>query len=74
MSSEGSKIYRKTELVGTSNVGFDDAVKRAIERAEKTLRNVLWFEVKEQRGRIDGNNIEYQVTIEIGFALEDTKA
>ena len=74
MSSEGSKIYRKTELVGTSNVGFDDAVKRAVERAEKTLRNVLWFEVKEQRGRIDGNNIEYQVTIEIGFALEDTKA
>jgi flavin-binding protein dodecin len=74
MSSEGSKIYRKTELVGTSNVGFDDAVKRAVERAEKTLRNVLWFEVKEQRGRIVGNNIEYQVTIEIGFALEDTKA
>ena len=74
MSSEGSKIYRKTELVGTSNVGFDDAVKRAVERAEKTLRNVLWLEVKEQRGRIDGNNIEYQVTIEIGFALEDTKA
>ena len=74
MSSEGSKIYRKTELVGTSNVGFDDAVKRAVERAEKTLRNVLWFEVKEQRGRIDGNNIEYQVTIESGFALEDTKA
>jgi flavin-binding protein dodecin len=60
--------------VGTSNVGFDDAVKRAVERAEKTLRNVLWFEVKEQRGRIVGNNIEYQVTIEIGFALEDTKA
>lgn len=60
--------------MGTSNVGFDDAVKRAVERAEKTLRNVLWFEVKEQRGRIVGNNIEYQVTIEIGFALEDTKA
>ena len=63
MSSEGSKIYRKTELVGTSDIGFVDAVTRAGERAEKTLRNVLWFEVKEQRGRIDGNNIEYQVRL-----------
>lgn len=65
-----AKIYRKTEIVGTSEVGFEDAVKRAVERAQKTLRNVQWFEVKEERGRIDGNNIEYQVTVEIGFALE----
>ncbi len=70
MSTHEAKIYRKTELVGTSNVGFDDAVRRAIERAQKTLRNVQWFEVKEQRGRIDENSIEYQVTVEVGFALE----
>ena len=70
MSAHEAKIYRKTELVGTSTVGFDDAVKRAVERAQKTLRNVQWFEVREQRGRIDGNSIEYQVNVEIGFALE----
>jgi dodecin len=71
MSGHESKIYRKTELVGTSTVGFDDAVRRAVARAQKTLRNVQWFEVKEQRGRIDDGNIEYQVTLEIGFVLED---
>ena len=71
MSTHEAKIYRKTELVGTSSVGFDDAVKRAVERAQKTLRNVQWFEVKEQRGRIDGDSIEYQVTLEIGFALDE---
>jgi flavin-binding protein dodecin len=71
MPGQESKIYRKTELVGTSTVGFDDAVKRAVDRAMKTLRNVQWFEVKEQRGRISENGIEYQVTVEIGFALED---
>ena len=70
MSTHEAKIYRKTELVGTSSVGFDDAVRHAIERAQKTLRNVQWFEVQEQRGRIEGNDIEYQVTVEIGFALE----
>jgi len=70
MSEQEGKVYRKTEVVGTSTVGFDDGVKRAIERAQKTLRNVRWFEVKEQRGRITPGGIEYQVTVEIGFEIE----
>ena len=69
--SQPSTVYRKTELVGTSRTGFDHAVMAAIERAQKTLRNVQWFEVKEQRGRITPGGIEYQVTLEIGFALEE---
>ena len=72
MPGEGSTVYRKTELVGTSTIGFDDAVKVAVQRAHKTLRNLQWFEVKEQRGKLTDSGIEYQVTIEIGFALEDT--
>jgi flavin-binding protein dodecin len=71
MENQGNKIYRMTELVGTSTVGFDDAVKAAIERAQKTLRQLQWFEVKEQRGRITDSGIEYQVTLEIGFLLEE---
>ena len=72
MAGQERKIFRKTEIVGTSFVGFDDGVKRAIERARKTLRNVMWFEVKEQRGRITSNgDIEYQITLEIGFQLEE---
>lgn len=72
MPGEGGTVYRKTELVGTSTIGFDDAVKVAVQRAHKTLRNLQWFEVKEQRGKLTDNGIEYQVTIELGFALEDT--
>jgi len=53
-------------------VGFDDGAKRAVERAMKTQRNVTWFEIKEQRGRITScGEIEYQVTLEIGFLLEE---
>ena len=70
MAAQEGKVYRKTEVVGTSTLGFDDGVRRAVERAQKTLRNVLWFEVKEQRGRIVNGGIEYQVTVEIGFELE----
>jgi dodecin len=71
MTHPAGTIYRKTELVGTSATGYDDAIRRAVERAQKTLRNVQWFEVKEQRGRITSGGIEYQVTLEIGFALEE---
>jgi dodecin len=71
MAGTGGTIYKKTELVGTSTVGYDDAVKAAIGRAQKTLRHVDWFEVKELRGRIDNGEIVYQATLEIGFALED---
>lgn len=71
MPNEEPRIYRKTEVVGTSTAGFDESIRRAIERAQKTLRNVQWFEVKEQRGRITDTGIEYQATVEIGFALED---
>lgn len=69
----GGTIYKKTELVGTSTTGYSEAVKAAIERAQKTLRHVDWFEVKELRGRIDNGVIVYQATLEIGFALEDTQ-
>lgn len=71
MTHPAGTIYRKTDLVGTSATGYDDAIRRAVERAQKTLRNVQWFEVKEQRGRITSGGIEYQVTLEIGFALEE---
>ncbi len=74
MAVKPGTVYRKTELVGTSTAGYDDAIRQAIERAQKTLRNLAWFEITEQRGRIINNNIEYQVTLEVGFALEDTLA
>lgn len=70
MASPEHHVYKVTTLVGTSGTGYDEAVKQAIERAQQTLRNVQWFEVKQQRGRITPAGIEYQVTLDIGFALE----
>jgi flavin-binding protein dodecin len=74
MADQENKVYRITKVVGTSNVGFDDGVKRAIERAQTTLRHVQWFEVKEQRGRITDAGIEYQVALDIGFLIEEKSA
>src|SRR5205807_5819493 len=67
-SGMSEHIYKKIELVGSSPDGFDAAVKNAVERASKTIRNMRWFEVAETRGQIDDNKINHwQVTLKVGF-------
>lgn len=46
-------VARVTEISSTSPNGFDDAIKKGIERAPRTLRNVKSAWVKEQRVDID---------------------
>jgi flavin-binding protein dodecin len=66
-----SNLYKKVEVVGVSSVSFAEAVKDAVAEASKTIRNMSWFEVVEERGRIkDGAVAEFQVTIKIGFKLD----
>ena len=65
-------IYRVSEIVGSSTVSVDDAIKGAIDRAGKTLHNLDWFEVSGIRGRIeDSQRIQFQVTLKVGFRLDD---
>jgi flavin-binding protein dodecin len=68
-------IYSVSEIVGSSTEGIDDAVKAAIGRASKTLHNLDWFEVSDIRGRIeDDQRVNFQVTLKVGFRLDDPKA
>lgn len=64
--------YKKLELVGSSPDGIEAAVKNALARAGKTVRNMRWFEVTETRGHIqdDGKIGHWQVTVKVGFTLE----
>ena len=65
-------VYKHIELTGSSTKSFEDAVETAIGRAAATLRNMQWFEVTDTRGHIDGGKIaHWQVTIKVGFTLED---
>ena len=67
-----SHVYKLVELVGSSTVGTDDAIRNAIETAARTVRHIDWFEVAETRGHVvDGKVAHYQVTLKIGFRLED---
>jgi hypothetical protein len=60
------------EIVGTSKEGYEQAIREAIEKAARTVRNMSWFEVIEQRGTvIDGKVGEYQVKLNVGFRIDD---
>ena len=64
--------YKKVELVGSSTAGTDDAIRNALARAKKSIRNMDWFEVTETRGHIvDGEVAHWQVTLKVGFRLDD---
>ena len=64
-------IYKKLELVGSSPDGIEPAVKNALARAGKTIRNMRWFEVTETRGHIEDGKIDHwQVTLKVGFTME----
>jgi flavin-binding protein dodecin len=64
--------YGISEIVGTSETSIDDAIQGAIARANKTMRNLDWFEVVNVRGHLaDGAVAHYQVTIKLGFRIEE---
>ncbi|HWN61566.1 MAG TPA: dodecin [Streptosporangiaceae bacterium] len=67
--------YSITEIVGSSTEGIDDAIRGAVSRASKTLHNLDWFEVTGMRGRIEDDGLcHFQVTVKVGFRLDDRPA
>jgi flavin-binding protein dodecin len=65
-------VYKTIELVGSSTKSADDAVRTAIAKAGETVRNLRWFEVTETRGHIENGRVaHWQVTLKVGFTLED---
>ncbi len=65
-------VYKKIELTGSSTTGIEDAVHNALARASQTMRNMRWFEVVETRGHIENGKVaHWQVTIKIGFTLDE---
>jgi len=68
-------VYKSIELTGSSTKGLQDAIETAVTRASRTVRNMRWFKVLSTRGHIeDGKVAHWQVTIKVGFTLEDGPA
>jgi len=65
-------VYKLIELTGTSTTSIEDAVDKAIKRAHQTIKNLCWFQLVETRGNLEKGKVHrWQVTIKVGFTVED---
>ena len=65
-------VAKVSEITSSSKDSFDDAVKKGIKRASKTLKNVQGAWVNEQTVTVkDGKVDEYRVNMKVTFVLED---
>jgi len=65
-------VYRVVEMVGSSTTSIEDAIQTAIHRADESLKHIRWFQVVETRGHVENGQVaHYQVTLKLGFTLED---
>lgn len=65
-------VAKITEISSSSTQSFEDAIKRGVQRASKTLKNIKGVWVKEQEGVVEGGEItEFRVILKLTFVLED---
>lgn len=65
------RVARVTEVIAGSPTSFDDAVKVAFERANKTLRNITGLKIVEMSVMCEAGMIqEYRIRAEVIFVLE----
>jgi flavin-binding protein dodecin len=63
--------YKVIELVGSSNVSWEEAAKNAVETASKTLRDLRIAEVKQLDMKIEGGKIAaFRVRLNLSFKYE----
>ncbi len=64
-------VAKVTEIISSSNESFDDAVRKGVKRASKTLKNVSSAWIKDQQATVeDGKVVEYRVTMKVTFVLD----
>jgi len=65
-------VARQTQIIGASPHSWEDAVRNALERANKTLRGITGLEVVKENAAIEkGKIVEYRATLLVTFVLEN---
>ena len=64
-------VYKLIELTGTSTTSIEDAIEKAIKRANKTVKHLSWFQVTETRGHINKGKPQYGTIYDIVHHADD---
>ncbi|WP_037317423.1 dodecin family protein [Salegentibacter sp. Hel_I_6] len=63
-------IIKVIEVLANSTEGWEDATKKAVKHAAKTVKNIKSVYVKEQSAIVNGENItEFRVNVKITFEV-----
>jgi flavin-binding protein dodecin len=69
-SSKGS-VYRVIDVVGVSEDSWEDAAKRAVQTASKSLRDLRVAEVTKMDLTVDdGNVVNFRTRVALSFKYE----
>jgi dodecin len=67
-SASGNSVYRVTEIIGTSEKSWEDAAKKAVETAARTLRDLRVAEVSKLDMLVeDGKVTAYRARVSLSF-------
>ena len=65
-------VFKTIEITGVSTTSSDEAVRVAIAKAAQSIQHIKWFQVIDTRGYVEnGQVVDWQVTLKIGFRLLD---
>ena len=63
-------VSKVSEIIGSSPHGYEDAARRVVERAGRTLRGITGIEVVEKRLQVQQGEItEYRVRLRLSFDI-----
>ena len=66
-------VARVSQIIGASPHSCEDAVRNALERANKTIRGITGIEIVKENAAVEGGKIaEYRATVNVTFVLEGT--
>ncbi len=61
-------VYRVTEIIGTSTVSWEDAAKKAVQTASKSLHDLCIAEITKLDMKVeDGKIVAYRARISLSF-------
>ncbi len=64
-------VAKVVEITSESSESFEDAIKRGIARAEKSLKNVRGAWVAEQKVVVENGQVaSYRVNLRVSFVLD----
>ncbi len=65
------RMIKVIEVIGTSDKGFSEATKNAIDEASKSLKNIKSIYIKHMNANVQNNKIiSYAVNAKISFEVE----